>query len=426
MKVRICTILKAFILFVVLIEYDYFRFFGLGDITRDSYIFLLMMSVGLISLLGGYKKRPSNRQYYHRVNVIVSITLIFAVAEFLYTLMVYNSKPFETFSVITRWLAILFVYPIIYTFEHEKGQEKYIINSILVLGTVMYVIKIVIWYFYNYRGVVIAPQIIYEYGEEWTRNNLFRIDDSSMMYIFLFGCLTLFNKSKKRRYLFLIGVQILYSVFVTAARSSTVSIICLIVIYYLMLGRNSFSKFKKYLIVGTGVAVTIGTTFFQNFVNSFRLSGSNSSLSSVARVNGFLYYINTLAKMNNPVKYIFGLGALSTNVVNEKSILRGPLGIYYIEDLGIIGFILQYCFVACILIISLYIVFRHCSKGYLSKTKNFAKIAEINLLICCFFIPSVLSQCVFDRSRIASFPFYVALILYNSRNNEKKLSTIHH
>lgn len=420
MKVKFSSVYKFIILFIVLVEYDYFKLIGLGEITRDSFVFLLMIMVGLICALSRHNK-TNTKKYYRNAQIIVLVFSVCTIAVSMYTVAIYNSNIVDTLSVSIRWLIVFFIYPLLLAFEKEKKHELFLFNSIIVLGTVMYFFKTVIWYLYNFRGIVISPQIVYEYGEEWMRNNLFRIDDSSLMYLFLFSCIFQYRRTAKKKYIGIILIQILYSVFVTAARSSTVSILFLLIIYYLISGKNTFTKLKKYLIVGVGTVIIVGTTLFQNFIDSFRLSGSSSSLSSVTRLKGLSYYVNTLVNMGNPLKYIFGIGALSTNIPSEKAILRGPLGVYFIEDLGIVGFILQYCFVAVVLITTILIIYKQSIRSSRSSKIQINHNLEISVLMFCIFVPSIFAQCVFDKSRIVSLPFMLALILYFSDKEDKAI-----
>lgn len=425
MKVTSGKIYKLLALFIILVEYDYFKLVGLGEIIRDSYIFILMLSIGVLCRI---QKDATNRIKISvfKADCIVITFIICALLELFYTVVFHGSNLIDVFSVVIRWFTTFFIYPLMVSYEKNRENEEYLLKSIVIAGTLMYLIKIIIWFLYNYRGIVISPQIIFEYGEEWMRNNLLRLDDSSLMYLYLFSCLSFYRATEEKKYLVLIILQISFSTVIVAARSTTVALIGLTVFYYLIVGHNFYSKLKKYAIVAVVTIAIVSSSVFQNFVASFKLSGSDSSLSSVTRLNALWYYFNTLTKMDNPFKYFFGLGALSTNVSYEKSILRGPLGIYFIEDLGIVGFILQYGIIALVIILVLLGTFRKCSKHALYYNNSKKIYDDSILLIMCVFVPSILVQSIFDKSRIVALSFYVSLIIYYSKKNNQTKNKLMH
>lgn len=414
MKIKANKVIQLIAIFIILVEYDYFKLIGLGGLTKSSIIFPLIFVVGTFCRFKRPFAKKIKRSLRQADHIVVTIVICSFGISF-YTLIVYNSNPIDTYSVIVRLFTIVFIYSLMFSFESEEKKEEYILRNILTLGIVMYIIKFLIWYLLNFHGIVIAPQIVFEYGEEWTRNNIFRLDDSSLMYLFLFSCLLYYKKTKKIRYLAYVGIQLFYSIIVTASRSSTVSLIIIIIINYIISSPDILTKLRKYLIVFIGGLIILGTTMFQNFINSFRLNGHSSSLSSVTRLNALFYYIDTLNNMENPFKYIFGLGALSTNVVCEKAILRGSLGIYFIEDLGLLGIIFQFGLIGVYIILTIYVIQYNCAKKKLHVTKDYISYQNSIILIMCTLIPSLLVQCIFDKSRIVALPFFISLVLYYSK-----------
>lgn len=413
MKIKANKVIQLITIFIILVEYDYFKLIGLGGLTRSSIIFPLIFGIGIFCRFERLFVRKIKGNLHQADHIVITI-IVCSFGISLYTLIVYDSNPIDIYSVIVRLFTIVFIYSLMFFFESEK-KEEYILHNILTLGIIMYMIKFLIWYLFNFHGIVIAPQIIFEYGKEWTRNNIFRLDDSSLMYLFLFSCLFYYRKNKKIRYLIYAGIQLFYSIIVTASRSSTVSLAIIILIDYIISSPHALTKLRKYLILFIGGLVILGTTTFQNFINSFKLSGHSSSLSSVTRLNALSYYIDTLNNMENPLKYIFGLGALSTNVVREKAILRGPLGIYFIEDLGILGIIFQYGLIGLYIVLTIYVTQYKCAKKKLHITKDYISYQNSIILIMCMLIPSLLAQCIFDKSRIVALPFFISLVLYYSK-----------
>lgn len=329
------------------------------------------------------------------------------IVIFLYSLIAYKYKITDLISNAAAYLFVYMAYPIAYVFN-KKGNMNNLMQKVSVLVIVMLAIKAYAWYLYNYKGVTISQSLIFEFGR-WDRTGTGdqRINAGYLVGLSIVFLLCYQGKSMKRiASLVSAFFIILFIIYITAFRSQIIAtFFTCIVIFYLLAGSNKRVLFRRLTIFGVLVVMVTSRSFY-DFINSFMINGSYIGQSTLIRLNALKHYANLFVD-----RFAFlGLGLIGKGSANAYELMIPSYGgVFWLEDLGIIGGFFRYGIFAFFLYgYIFYHAIKICLQLRNCKTQNRAIVFGITF----YMILSCLAMNMFDGQRILDVPFYLAIIAY--------------
>lgn len=291
----------------------------------------------------------------------------------------------------------------LYTFLHiksivsQKYSSKYLIDAICIIGLLNIVYCWVIYkqnitdgligiyyfglffsyyFFYNYFGknyerigkansyiltmsvivsiVAIAQAVFYPYINVFDftmRNGRMRIWGTAMSFFAeIIGIAYLLNGKTNSKIKITVGVLIFALVFVSQSRGGIILLFVAVIIAFMKKSINSRSRNEIIKMFGLLIILVIGIlalskTKYWDQLFSFIDEIQEGTGSGATRLNEINYYFTQIKG-----KEFMGLGLLRGGSLLADKIFRTDLH-YYIEDLGILGFILQTGVLGCIWIL---------------------------------------------------------------------------
>ncbi len=415
MKIKIVSIIKGVIFFIMILNLGYSKMFHFKHLTNSFYINLITSAASLGMFLFCRFRKSVYRSlwpFVRKINLSIGIILFLLLLECSYTVIRYNQGLWDLFTVAHRFSVILLVYPIVYIFICDGGDQKFTKYIVILLcGSLL--IRVLSWYLYNFQGAILFKNLVFEFNNTWTRAGLHRIMDTSFggLGAILAGYYFISEKHAKKRLVYglCLALSIFFSVFVYASRAQLISILFSVFIMYVAKKELYRDRFlMKWTIVLVILFLVFGTGYIQNLIGSFSASNSQFGKSTTTRIRTFEYYYS-LWKSNK----LFGIGLLSINVDRLNNILRGPSGSAWFEDLGILGFVMNLGLLGAA--IFLIITVRFVKITYRCLCLKNGKSMLLLSLTAYFLTSSVLSQCIFDEMRIFSLPFYLSIFEYINR-----------
>lgn len=405
--IKVSSIMKLIIVVVTMIMLEYLSIFSSVNMSNLKVI-IGIIGVFLALLIIHIKKKDNDKYIFLSKYILLYIPII--LISIFHTALTYNYSFNETLIALSQYLYIFYAYPLIYIFVKDEKIDKYM-NIIFLLIIVILGIKVLIWYLYNYKHIILFRNLLFRYSDHWIRDGLMRLNEG-YLYDFAFSY-TLYNiyknKNKLLYYIILISL-FLFTIFVSQWRVKLMIMIIIMVIYSLLTSKNSASKFiKKYLIISILIfALIFGG--YEYFINTFSTNGSYGGSTS-ARLDTFIHFYNVL----NTKKSFFGLGMLTVNNYNVAAMcFKNIYQNFWIEDLGIVGGIFTFG------IFSLYIYGNLFYKSIvIIKNKIKSKINAESILVISLISFNLLSGLVyniFDQQYAYSIPFYMAIVSYFGSN----------
>lgn len=321
----------------------------------------------------------------------------------MYTFIIYDYSITEMLTSLTPYMYIFIAYPLVYIFQKDGGFNKFI-KWISYLVMVMLVIKIASWYLYNFRGITIFHNILFEYGD-WDLNGVQRVSMGQLIgIVFPYYASYGFSKKGKWQYKVIAIAMVLFSGIVSDSRYNT---IIMVIILYVTL-YNSYNKpnkkiFMRCLLILLALFV-LSSNYFSSLLESFTSASNFRYGSTTYRLASIQHYWEIMKAK----KAILGLGLLTTSNSNALSIMNnnGTM-LFYLEDIGILGGIIRFGILSLTIYVPLIVM--AVKTGVLcrkSSIKTFIHGIVIYLVLSC------VSLNPFDFQRAYSIPFYIAIFSY--------------
>lgn len=273
---------------------------------------------------------------------------------------------------------VLLAIPILYVLMAELDFEGF-------MNTLNYIT--LIWYF-----VLILQSVVYSangnvfllYGSSadklWIRNGrirypLFALGNLMIFYNFYILILSGYKKKKKiiSFIAFILGVY--SNLFIQQTRALEFTMVLTIAVMYLLQSNNKMKVLRNYAVVLIGVIILLASGILNDFFSSF--TAGETVKNTLVRQEAIVYYLQYWKQ--HP---LVGMG-----VTNSELLTRGPQGVYYMSDVGIIGLMAK-CGIFAILL-NIMLMFRWV-KIILRIRKTI--YYEINILLIglllYFFVPS--------------------------------------
>lgn len=337
-------------------------------------------------------------------NVLGLYTVAIIIAG-LHTWFLYDYSIIDFVYVMIPYLYIYIAYPMIYIFYNEDNCEYFLrTTGVLVIGIIFF--KSIAWYFYNFRGVEIFPDLLFQYGE-WIRDGVQRID-SGYLFGFMFSIYVgkALKRNEKQRYKVIAILMILFMLFVTRFRFQLVVMIVTALIIYYYIGIEYGNHSIRFLILTSLFLAFVIFGLADSFVESFSVT-SNRSGSTIARLLTVQHYWNLMIEKGS----FLGLGFLDSSLskIAGQMAVRDSWRLYYLSDIGIVGGVVQLGLLSLFVYGSLFFyAIKTCIKAIHSKSKYIPLVVGISayMVLSCFALN------IFDSQRAYDTPFYLAIISF--------------
>lgn len=317
----------------------------------------------------------------------------------------FNYSPYQIWYALRQYLWILLYFPLsrmmINKFQFIKCLKTISNCYLFMLG-----IRFLTALMYDLFHITLFEKILLEYGSIWTRNgDIVRIDSTSLMFIVLVIIIYFLYETKKIKYLLEILFILLYLIVVNQTR---------IMIYaaLITLGIMIFLSKKRSKIINVSFCLLIIIILF-NIIKYLQVFDSKEILQYR------FYELNYFSGLLNNANRFTGLGIFSTVNSQVQVLLHGNLYTQmYLDDLGVLEFILQFGFVGfillyiglIILIISTLIkVMKDSDRGFTIIVSGFLS----------YIVVSSISLNLFSLQRIFALPIVLAILSFINRNQKK-------
>lgn len=402
MVVKLSNIIKYIILFLIILNTKIFMFGDYESILR--YIDVLGTIILFLLVINYKKAYKIVSKYKFQRNWIY--TLIFAlVINGINAVINHGVSITFVIAQIYSYVIILLLFPLIYIVESGEKNYNWLVNKIVSWGIIATLIRIIVWYLYNFLGIDIMHYLLYEAGYDWIRNGRQRIPIPCFdCVIFAYGLSTILSNNKikdKIKGAIYVGFVLFYSYFVVDSRAMVLVLLISSLGMYLYQRKKSSNRILRFIVLFIiGIGILAGTGIVSKYISSI------DSWSIVARQQAISYYFEQFKK-----NVVFGI-----NLIQESTDLqRGPGGNFYFADLGTLSKFVEYgLFVGILFILPLirmaYISFKIKTD---SKEKMFLVGLTIYIIISC-----ILSQDIYFSRNIFIFPFVICIVEYSFRRSK--------
>lgn len=405
MKIRLGysskNIIYCILIFILLLNIGALKVFDY-DLLAGTY---KIRYITFVLLLCGYTILTYNKTYYSfyiRAFFVIYLLLFLVYA---YSITIYDQSLYNIIKQnihVTYYLIILLILQLN---SNDKFKKIYIMLIIITLFTLF--AKTYSWFLINYRGIIIFPNLLYEYGTLWKREGLYRYTSTatgSLCFTLIsFDFLILSRRNdlfKKIVDICLLIFIILFDFFIYQSRAECIICISTFAVMFLLKKQYKLDKmFLKIVIIVFVAIALLCTGILGKVYASFSPDALNGGTTRL-RLEAFKHYFYYFKK--NP---IFGIGFLDNTNNYLLTIRNGILGNLYLDDLGVIGFIFQFGLMGLVILSIIYS--RMVSIFYHEKNADFKVL--LGGLIILFTMMNIMSACPFDSQRMIMVPFLLAI-----------------
>ena len=344
----------------------------------------------------------------YSITVIFSLVIIVAGTSF-----IYQQGITRTLREMAPYVMFLMAIPML-MYIIRKNSINALVNITNVMAIIWFVLIILQKYIFQITGVIFFASS-FEYGmRDGIRIGISCIGNLSI--IINFHQLIFIDKDKRCKFPKIVCVLGFYALIVlqqTRALTFAICASCLLMI--LSDTRHAVQhKIKKWLILIFAVGIVFSTGILSSFLESFA-EESEYGYSTMVRADAINYYWNIFKE--NP---LFGFGFVS--VADHESLIRGPRGAYFLNDVGLIGQLVR----LGVFIIPIYFwpVLRFITITF--RTKKCGTQAEYSLLVglTAFVLITSASVIMIDRARSIGMPICLAIFEYQQYKNNSNIKTV--
>lgn len=404
------SIYRTSIIVCTCIMLGLFQLFPTEVIGGHTYKFMVAVYGCLLAVTTVRIRDDDFRKMIKPLNKIIGIYTVCVLAALINTEVMYGYSVHELCIAVMPFLYVYFAYPLMYVFHVDGGMKKSIATTAKCVMAFL-ILKGISWVLYSFAGKVIFPQMLFEFGEGWTRNGLQRVNAGylaglALVYYITKGFSDKNPDKKKNLYKFFTIYIIFFLFIITAFRfQSIVALTVFLACLYFPESSNRSKTTNRLVIVGF-ILVFLCSPFFVDLIESFSVNNAELGGSTELRMLTIEHFY-PLMKSKNP---IIGLGLMIfENPLTESLMRKSEWRLFYLEDIGIIGA----WFKLGILIFGIYgRMFYWAAKDLLIKrtVPNVSKTFMIGLVVYMLFSCMFLN--IFDLQRAFDVPFYAAIVSY--------------
>lgn len=405
---KLSTLNNIIISFFVLIMIGALRLFPdiLGDYNQLFLIdlYAIMISI-IIFFLGNFSLKNEikflNRYFFF---YIIFILVMGGYSFFKYQ---YSLESFVK-NFYLYYLVPFCAYGIVFIFHHNRSIVPFL-SLVSKFVLVMLALRMLSWALYNYQGIIIFPRILFQY-EEWVRNGLQRIETGMLFGIALsyIAVQAINNTWEGAINKILLVFMVLFLLYVTQVRfQTTLAIITILIPFIFYKAKNKNVFFIKLALLGiAGVFFVFNTQYVERFLMLISTQGQYGE-SSAVRYAGINHYFSMILENNA----YWGLGILiPSEPIVGAMMARTKESIYYLDDLGMLGSVIQFGFFAIVTHLLLFV--KSIQVLLKSRKVDDQKYFLFLLTLTFYMVVSQLLLNMFDRQRIFEVPFYLAIYSY--------------
>lgn len=423
LKIKVSSIILGMFIIITILSHHIFYLFS----YPTEYLYGAKFRI-LVAILGIFMYFFINIKFRKVINKNISylsiylLLLLFSIIlTSMYSIFEYpNQTVIDTIGISSRFLWAFWAFPILYYMNIKKDGFDKFLHTLNIISFIWIIIVLLQSIYFSLTGTVLFDFTEYFSGISMMRSDRIRIGLESLGNFFvIYNTLQLIEgcniKSKKIFYGIYCIIGWLVLIFVQQTRAFIViATLCVIII----LIYNKDINRKKILLISLafiGVILLFYNGVIKSFLEGFSITGIHAN-STVSRLEGMQYYWNSFLK--NPI-WAQGFPHISY----YSSIIRGPYGRYYLDDIGFFGTIAQLgLFIIVVYIMPLlrmiYIFFKQ--KNVLSVLNN-----KLILLIIIYIISTSFTLIITDPQRILLWPVLIAICEYlNIEGNNIRLSRI--
>lgn len=340
------------------------------------------------------------------------ITILSVAVVIILTQLNYNQVITRTLREAIPCLVFVLAYPML-AYIIRKGDIKYLFDILNIIALIWFLMIIAQKIIYDSSGTIFISNYFNETSNSEyriaTRNDSIRI---TLTYVgnlsILYNLYQILYKEKSKRSIFAWPVLLLgvYSLFVIQqTRMFTLAVsICALLLILLDNNRTSWRFLRRILIIIAVISLVYSTGVVGTFIESFSETGENAG-STIARSQAIEYFLSVFR--NSP---LFGFGFLG--VADYRSVVQGPLGTAYIDDVGIFGQLAR----LGIFVIPIYIwLIAHFSKVVIrTKREGTREDFILYFVLLIYMVVTSFTLCFLDYERCMSIPVFLALFEYQS------------
>lgn len=384
------------ILFILLLEVNFFNliplpmsFYTLNSHFHKLITFVLSVILFAVSLL-----KRKNRMLFSKY---ILIFLLFWMLLFIHgVLFLQNTDVLGVFfDYYYYWIIVLYFY-LNEKCRYNDHNFTFLIESVKKIATIYSFILLVQFFALKIGIRFLAFNQAFLTADETGRMMAgFEI----VLFASAYLCGDIFGTDKKtsRRSLIYTFINIMYLALVAQSRSS---VFILLVIIYLSAFINI--KNKKYRRIITVLAIiTLAACLFASYNSIVEFFLSNRPSSYRQRIREIEFYTQSIFSNG-----LIGIGFLRDNVLNSV-LLHGFENLYYLSDIGLLGFIAVWGTFGILLVL----YFVYIAISILKKSMQFTgKYYNYIISSLLYLVMTSVNLSVFDVQRIVYFPILLTII----------------
>ena len=399
---------------MLLIENCFFYLIDIPEILSPYMSYFIKVLLGFLSLcifimVFFTKKTQRYLSTYKSFLYKYIAVCLFSVLIIIFLTYASGLASFKTaFLNSCSYFTFLLCFPILLSMKNDKEVER-VFDVINIFTLIVYVLVIIQSFLYNNQGVIILK---YLNSTLSIRNDRIRLDVlpfGNIMLIYNFF-IVIYRKEKRNFLHFINLVMGLFILFYIEQTRAMIVIVMTCYAFFLIVENSTLSKlFTNSLLIVITIVVLINTGALDNFMATF--SSDDYAGSSIARDYAITYYLSIFK--SNP---LFGFGFTA-----NESLIRGPLGTAFVDDVGIWGQMARLGVFAYIILIPLLVRW---GKIALYMKKNAG--TSLYIAIWIYVIATSFTLMIFDSQRIMLLPFLIAIFefVYKKQRNREFVATV--
>ena len=406
MKVKSKTLYTWAIALLLLLDINFFYLISQPDFLGQYNSMYNKALIAIISLiLGGVclgRHGSFFREYKYVKNYCMLVTVL-SVLLIVHGLITYSQSILSLLRNCDYLLIGFLAIPILYTLRDERSFYSFM-KLLNVYAGIWYFLIIVQSILYTATGSMFLNYFTGEYV--WYRNgvriSLFSVGSLMVYYNFYMAFDEFQSRSHRLKYFIMLIVGVYATLFVQQTRSIDFAMVLAFAIMYLMKSKNAKRTLQNYGIVIVAFAALWFSGVLGSFFASF-FAGSNYIRSTTLRQEAFLYFAQYWVK--HP---LFGMG-----LTNNEVLTRGPIGRYYMSDVGFVGVLAKTGIAAFVLYGSiLWRWFKIIGKLRKSTDARYKSISVLLIGLAVYFIAPVYAMSVYANAYCISIPIMIAIFEY--------------
>ncbi len=396
---RLFEKISMLLLFLILINFFYLKTYNLNKSV--GYILIICSIVFIF-----YFKKIIHMRRGYSFNFIVLSFLIIYLVEVIASLIINKQGLKDVILVSFNNIVLLSYYIFSYNVIRHKNIKKFEL-SIIIITALLSGLFIIQFFLYD-KGVIflnITPNL---------RFDSLRITDAAIfinigLILSFSNFINSYNKLRYRLICLIATILSYFHVIVIEKTRAIVGIItfCLIIMTIFKYRKKIIKITISGLVILSILLILSTTSVFVNYVKSY----DENDISFVARQKSTVYYTSIIKE--NP---FFALGFINPHLEDTSfTLLRGPEGVCYRDDVGIIGFGSTFGILGIGWYLALLVKFVKIIKENIKSHLINNYLELLGLFV--FILLSSVTMIIMDPQRIIMLPVILAIYDYTHQIN---------